>query len=421
MRVLLIHPKFPYRGRDAFPLGLGYLAAVIKEKAEVTVIDENYNSLNLKGMAAHPPDIVGITATTPSFPRATEIAAEIKRLMSDTVTILGGTHATFCPDEALKRGADVVVRGEGEATFKEIIEGKPLEDIRGVSRNAGGKITHNPERGLIEDLDSLPFPAWEFFPLKEYGIISVVTSRGCPYDCLYCCAARFWRGRVRFRSPENVVEELREISCRGYTKVRFMDSTFTLSKDHALEICKLIVEESLDFSWSCETRADSLDEDILKALSRSGCNLLCLGLDSGSQHVLNETRRRMQVDTIKKAFRKIKEHGISTRAYVTFGFPGDSEKGVKETIRLLREIQPDQILLSLATAYPGTELWNMEHREVYLHPSWISKFHGHGVGGRLYLPRELTKKDYVKLADHLWEEVKKLNKNRETLKFKSPQ
>lgn len=408
MRLLLVHPRFPYRGKDSFPLGLGYLASIAREKAEIIVVDENVAPFDLEKITREPPDIVGITSTTPSFPRALEIARALRKKMENTKIVMGGTHVTFCPEEALRGGADIVVRGEGEHAFKELLEGHELKRIKGISYRVDGKVFHNPLRELVAELDSLPFPAWEYFSLRGYGIMSLVTSRGCPYSCSYCSASRFWGQRVRYRSPENVLEELKRIAALGYKLVRFMDSTFTLNKKRALRICELIKDEGLDLKWSCETRADALDGEILRALAGSGCNLLCLGVDSGSQRVLDETKRQMRVGVIKKAFSKIREHGIAARAYVTFGFPGESEKGVKETIRLLEEARPEQILLSLATAYPGTELWGCS--EVEPHPNWVAKFHGHGAGSKLYLPKGMSKKEYMRLADYMWREVKRLNK-----------
>ncbi len=405
MRLLLIHPKFPYRGKDLFPLGLGYLASIARDRAEVFVLDENVDAFDVEKIKKISPDIAGITATTPSFPRAVEIAKAIKEINAKTRVIMGGTHVTFAPEEALKAGVDVVVRGEGETTFAELLESWNLEKINGISHIKNGKIIHNPDMGLIKNLDELPFPAREYFPLKNYGIMSLITSRGCPYSCSYCSSAKFWRQSVRFRSPENVIEELKKISELGFKLVRFMDSTFTLNQQRAIDICKLIRE--LDIKWSCETRADFVSDALLEALSSSGCSLICLGVDSGSQEVLDKCRRSLDVATIKRAFERIIEHGIATRAYVTFGFPGETEKTVRETIRFLEEIKPAQTLLSLATAYPGTELWR--GRSVDVHPTWVAKFHGHGVGGRLYFPEGMTKKEYIKLAEEMWKAVKKLN------------
>ena len=407
MRLLLVHPKFPYRGKDLFPIGLGYLASVTRDKAEVFVLDENVETFDAEKIRKTSFEVVGITATTPSFPRAVEIAKTIKEINTKTRVIMGGTHVTFAPEDALNAGADVVIRGEGEATFAELLESWDLEKIKGISYIRNGKIIHNPERELIKNLDELPFPAWGHFPLKNYGIISLITSRGCPYSCSYCSATRFWKQSVRFRSPENVMEELKRIHELGFKLVRFMDSTFTLNQQRAIRICKRIEESNVDIKWSCETRADFISDALLEALRSAGCTLLCIGIDSASQEVLDKCRRSIDTATMKEAFEKIRRYGIATRAYVTFGFPGETEKTVRETIKFLEEIKPEQTLLSLGTAYPGTELWGSKCVEV--HPNWIAKFHGHGAGGRLYLPEGMAKKEYIKLAEEMWRAVKKLN------------
>ncbi|MEE8402139.1 MAG: radical SAM protein, partial [Candidatus Hydrothermarchaeaceae archaeon] len=375
MRILFIHPRFPYRGKDPFPLGLGYLASAVLDMAEIFVIDEGVEEFSIEGVREMDPDVIAITATTPSFQRAEEIVNALNG--TGAKIVMGGTHATFMPGEALNAGADIVVRGEGEATFREIIEGRALSDIDGVSWTDGTKIVHNPDRGLIEDLDGIPFPAHSYFPTEKYGIMSIATSRGCPYSCSYCSAARFWRRKVRYRSPENVLEELRLIKGLGFDLVRFMDSTFTLDKRRATHICRLIIEEGLDIKWSCETRADALDDELLKALAESGCTLICIGVDSACDDVLSENKRNIDALTIRTAFEKIKRHGLHTRAYITFGLPGETDKSVEETVKFLDDVRPDQILLSLATAYPGTDLWGGPCIDI--HKNWISKFHGHGT------------------------------------------
>ncbi|MEE8400896.1 MAG: radical SAM protein [Candidatus Hydrothermarchaeaceae archaeon] len=406
MRILLIHPKFPYRGRDLFPLGLGYLASAVRDISEITVIDENLEEFSIERVRRINPDIIGITATTPSFPRAMQIVEALRG--TDAKIVLGGTHATFMPDEPLNSGADIVVRGEGEATFRDIVEGRPMEDINGISWSDDGKIVHNPDRELALDLDALPFPAHEFFPVDKYGIMSIVTSRGCPFSCSYCSAARFWERRVRYRSPKNVVEELKEIVDLGFNLIRFMDSTFTLDKKRAMEICALIKEEVPNISWSCETRADAVDDELLEALADACCTLICIGVDSACDDVLDKNGRKMDTLALKTAFERIRKHKLRSRAYVTFGLIGETRKSVEETVKFLHGTMPDQVLLSLATAYPGTELWGGPYIEP--HENWVSKFRGHGTGGKLYLPRGIPKKEYIKLADYMWAEVKKINK-----------
>lgn len=408
MRVLFIHPGFPYRGKDMFPIGLGYLASAVEDIAEISVIDENVEDFSIKKIKEINPDIIGITATTPSFPRAMEIVKAARD--TDAKIVMGGVHATFMPEEALNNGADIVARGEGEATFREIVEERPLTQINGISWTKDKKIIHNPDRKTPGDLDSIPLPAHKYFPTKEYGIMSITTSRGCPYSCSYCSATRFWKRRIRYRSPENVLKELRVIKELGFNLVRFMDSTFTLDKRRALEICRLIKEAGLNINWSCETRADALSDELLEALSASGCSLICIGVDSACDDVLDKNSRKIDVKTMKNTFEKIKKYGLQTRAYITFGLPGETEKSVADTVKFLDEITPDQILLSLATAYPGTDLWGGPY--IDMHENWVAKFHGHGTGGKLYLPEGITRKEYITLADYMWGEVKRINKAR---------
>ena len=238
--------------------------------------------------------------------------------------------------------------------------------------------------------------------------MSIATSRGCPYSCSYCSAARFWKRKVRHRSPENVLEELKAIKDLGFDLVKFTDSTFTLDRKRAVEICRLIKDEDLGINWSCETRADALSDELLKALSDAGCTLICLGVDSACDEVLSRNQRMVDAKTMKNTFEKIKKYGLHTRAYITFGLPGETGKSVEETVKFLDDTKPDQILLSLATAYPGTDLWGGPY--IDMHENWIAKFHGHGTGGKLYLPEGITRKEYIQLADYMWSEVRRINK-----------
>ncbi len=405
MKIALVNPKFPYRGRDKFPVGLAYLAAVAKDFGTVRIIDENVGENAQKELKSFSPDVVGITSTTPSFSRAAEIAKFAKSLGAKV--IMGGVHCTFRPEEALK-SCDVVVRGEGELTFKEILSGKELKEIKGISFVEDGKIFHNPSRNFVEDLDSLPFPAYELFPLQKYKIMSLVTSRGCFYNCSYCCATRFWGVKVRFHSVERVVEEFRRIEELGFKLAKLHDSTFTLDRERVIEICKNLIKENIDVRWSCETRADHLDRELLEFMNRAGCVLICMGIDSADERVLLKNKRAFDLEYAKKVFAWCREMGIKTRAYIVFGLEGETEESVRKTLNYIKEIKPDQIMLSLATAYPGTEL--EKGKTIELDYSWVAKFEGHGIGAKLYLPNTLSKEEYKKLADYMWKEVKKLKK-----------
>jgi anaerobic magnesium-protoporphyrin IX monomethyl ester cyclase len=302
------------------------------------------------------------------------------------------------------------VRGEGERTVVELVEKLEkhdnLESIRGISFISNKKIVHAQERELEKNLDLIPFPARRLFPYKKYKIMSLVTSRGCPYTCVYCAATKFWKGFVRFRTPQNVLDELEEIKALGFDKIRFEDSTFTINHEHVKGICKEMIERGLDFRWSCETRPDTINKDLLELMKRAGCVLLCVGVDSGSQNILNVAKRKLSTDMIIKAFELAKEVGIRTRAYVVFGLPGENESSVKETITLLEKIKPDQLMLSLATIYPGTELEGTQ--SFRLPEDWVMKFGGHGIGADLFLPEGLAVEEYKRLAELLLQHVKNL-------------
>ncbi len=404
MKILFINPYFSYKGKDKFPVGLAYLAGVAKQFREVFIIDENLRKFSISDIEKIKPDYVGITSTTPSFQRAIQIAEQIKSYYNKIKIIFGGTHVSFRPQDVSH--ADVIIRGEGEETLKEILEEKPLEKIKGISFRHNGKFITNPDRKLISDLDSIPNPAYELFDLKKYDIVGVVSSRGCPYSCSYCCAARFWQNRVRFRSPEIFLEELKFLWDKGVRKIKIHDSTFTLDKNRAKKICELMIDNKLDFAWSCETRPDHLDEGLLQTMKKSGCRLICIGVDSGSQSVLNKNNRKIKVEQMKRVLALTKKIGLRTRAYVTFGLRDETERSVRETLEFLKQTQPEQIMLSLATIYPGTDLFGLSIR---MPESWTRKFEGHGFGSALYLPESLSREEYKRLADLMWQEVKKMH------------
>jgi len=412
MKILFINPFFNYRGHDKFPIALGYLTAISKDFGRIFISDESIGERSEEKIKSVEPDVICITSTTPSFDRAVEIMRFAKEFANEidkeTKIIVGGVHATFQPNDALQY-ADIVVRGEGEITLTEILEGKDLKEIKGISFKHDGKIVHNKERELIENIDAIPFPAYDFFNLKKYDMMSMITSRGCTFNCSYCCATRFWRCKVRFRSVENVLDELELIQNLGFKKIKIHDSTFTLDLERVKKICNGIVKRKIDLRWSCETRPDKLNEETLDLMKKSGCVLICMGVDSASNEVLKKNKRFVNLYQAKKVFEYAKKIGIRTRAYIVFGLEGETKKSVEETIKFLREVMPDQIMLSLATAYPGTELYN-EKTFVNFDYSWVAKFEGHGKGAKLYLPKTLKKDEYKELADYLWRAIKEMKR-----------
>ncbi len=406
MKVLLINPRYPfYRGKDLFPLGLGYIAAISERHAETRVIDMNVDKTGIvQAVKEFMPDIIGITSTSPVFPEAKRIASTIRSVSSARI-IIGGVHATFRPDEALEE-ADIAVRGEGEFTFEEILSGKPLEEIKGISYKIDNRIVHNPDRNMVEDIDTIPSPAYHLFPLKKYMIMSAISSRGCPFNCVYCCSTRYWRNRVRHRSIEKFYKEIEWLAKNGARTIKIHDSTFTIDKKRVMDFCNKMIESDLDLFWSCETRPDTLDEGMLAKMKKAKCILICIGVDSASETVLRNANRPMKKEIIENVFHKARDAGIRTRAYITFGLLGESEESAKETIEFLKRVKPGQIMLSLATKYPGTDLAS---KKINFHPHWLGKFEGHDARFiELCIPDGMDKRKYQHLADFMHNEIKKL-------------
>jgi len=407
MRILLVNPGFRgYRGLDLFPLALGYLTSFL-EGHEVKILDLQVEEEDKLIELVKSVDLVGITSTTPSFESARQIAQIAKR--EGKIVVMGGAHVTFRPTDALDV-CDYVVLGEGELTFSELCktleEGGDIEKVRGIAFKSGDEVIRTEEMPLIEDLDSIPFPHYELFPMEKYKIMSVTTSRGCIFNCIYCAARKFWRGRVRFRSVKNVVEELKMLVERfGKRNFKFHDSTFTLDMQRAKKLCEAIKE--LGISWSCETRAELLDESLIATMAEAGCKLMCFGIDSGDESVLERANRYVDFDACAESFRLCRKYGIRTRAYIIFGLPGENEASCKRTIELIERLKPDEVMLSLACAYPGTEL---RPSEVIPHESWIAKFMGHGRGAPLHVPEGMDIKTYMRLADHMWQWAREYNK-----------
>ncbi|MFH1631214.1 MAG: radical SAM protein [Candidatus Aenigmatarchaeota archaeon] len=420
MKLILINPRYPfYRGKDLFPIGLGYIAAISERcGCETKVLDMNVDTkIDLKHTVEQfKPDIVGITCTSPVFDEVKKLTKQIK-LISSAKIIIGGVHATFRPDECLEI-ADIVVRGEGEQTFEDILKGNKQEDIAGISFKHDGKIVHNPDREFMSDLDSIPSPAYHLFPMKKYRIHSAISSRGCPFSCIYCCSTNFWKNKVRYRSIDKFFDELKMlVDKHGTRTLKIHDSTFTINKERVLEFCKRMIETKLDLFWSCETRPDTLDNEMLEKMKQAGCILLCIGVDSAAESVLKKANRNMKTENIEMIFKKANELGIRTRAYITFGLPSENRESVEETIDLLRKIRADQVMLSLATRYPGTKLderlaITRAGKKISFHPDWLGKFEGHDARFTdLYIPEGMHKKKYQELADLMMMEIKRIEKN----------
>ena len=377
-RVTLVNPPYPvgsHQHPPFMPLGIGYLGAVLyKNHFEVNVIDCQAQKLTHKQFREEigkvQPDIVGVTSTTLTYKSALRIVKICKEVWPNCITAIGGPHVTFWDDKALQEepSLDVVVRGEGENTMLELAQrvekDQAFHDLVGTTCRKGTEIMKNPDRPFLEDLDSLPYPAlhlWQHTEnLRKYGTIPypVMTSRGCVYWCNFCTAVRMFGRRYRMRSPKNVVDEL-EFLHRNYyaNQFTFYDDAFTVDQARTAKICEEIQRRGLRIKWDCETRVDMVSKELLVKMREAGCIAVWFGVESGSKKVLTSMGKGFSLTQTRRAFKWAKEAGLMTVAGVILGFPGETKESAWETIRFVKELNPNDVGFYIATPYPGTPLY----------------------------------------------------------------
>jgi anaerobic magnesium-protoporphyrin IX monomethyl ester cyclase len=356
------------------PLGLAYCAAAVEKwaGADVNLVDAVAGKRSadeiLTLVADERPDLIYVAAGTSTLARDLAFLARAKQVSPATKAAIMGTHVSARPDDGFAApGADFVIRGEPEATCADLARAAGGEasrdEVAGLSWREDGRVVHNPSRELIADLDSLPHPARRFFrpyryepPFMRHGRFDIViTSRGCPYPCNYCSTGAYYGRKIRFRSNADVVAELREmVEEEGVRQVGFWDDTFTIGKRRVLELCELVEDADLEFSWMCMSRVDTVDDEMLAALARAGCYLVIYGVESGSQRVLDRMGKKTTVEQARRAFEATARAGLEAAAFFMFGNLGEREEDMRATVRLAKELEASFASFNVATPYPGT-------------------------------------------------------------------
>jgi len=396
LKVLFLNPPFTAyaglkgHGGRALPLNLAYLASYLREQKphiDIAVLDCEGLSLSYEQiedkLRSIGPDIVAVTAATPAYAQVLEIARCVKGIDSGIRVIVGGPHPTALPEDTLTEGAiDVAVLGEGEITFCEIVDAieknRDFGGIQGMAyRDDSGEIHRNPERRMIADLDLLPFPARELFPLEVYSPPptkrvsskkpgNMITSRGCPYACTYCMASAMWRRKVRFRSVGNVVDEIEHcVKYFGIGELNFHDELFTVNEKRANEICREIQRRKLDIAWVCMVRVDYISREVLKEMKRAGCRKIMFGFESGSQMILDKMKKKAVLEHAEQAVKAVKASGIKTAGNFMFGNIGETEETIRQSIELAKKLNTDTCAFFIASPYPGTEFYEIAKKEGY--------------------------------------------------------
>jgi anaerobic magnesium-protoporphyrin IX monomethyl ester cyclase len=346
MRVAIVAPPYPLEEAPAPPLGVTYVAAAFEAAgAEVRIFDyivSEYTAGKLRAQIdAFQPDLLGATSVTLNFPGAAEIVCTAKRYRPSLITMMGGPHVSFAAERTLKDypGIDLIIAGEGERTIAELtaedFNPEKWDKIPGVIFRRDGLIVDTGPRSLIDDLDTLPLPARHHLPLSRYQAlgypISIITSRGCPYSCIFCLGRRMIGSRVRLRSPSPVVDEIEEILDYGIDRINIADDLFVSSRGKVKEVCDEIIRRGLRFGWSAFARVNTVDLETLKLMREAGCDSISFGVETGNPEMLKRIRKGITLDQVRHAVSLCREAGIIAHTSFIVGLPGETEATLRET------------------------------------------------------------------------------------------
>jgi anaerobic magnesium-protoporphyrin IX monomethyl ester cyclase len=375
------------------PLHLGYLASVLeKHGSQVLLVDltlagDEGSDIARQAMRDFAPHLVGISSTTPSFPMALRLAELSKELLPTATVVMGGTHVTFTADDTLRQcpAVDIVVRGEGEATLKELVDclqaGGSLDRVRGLSYRQNGEPAHNPPRPFIQDLDSIPWPARHLFDTPSYSPVgALISSRGCPGRCVFCAGGAMSGHRYRVRQPERVTDEIEYLCTEyGFKRLIILDDTFTgLPQKLTLPVCQEIERRRLHIAWACESRVDVATPKVLDALRRAGCDRIQFGVESGSPRILATLHKGITLDQVRQAIKHAISLGMQVWCSFILGHPDETQEDARQTIDLVHEIfqmGTQSVAIAFLVPFPGTEVY--ERREalgITLHETDWAKF-----------------------------------------------
>ncbi len=418
MKVCLVNPPYllpdNWKGmiRVSQQLGLAYVAAALEKAGhEVRIIDcvaEDWKSTHTQDGKKYAgisfselcerirktsPDAVGITTFTSQKWSALQAAKIAKDAGKNIVVFLGGPHISVRPDDCLSdKSVDFVVVGEGEISTAEAIDslqnGKPLSRIKSIGFKENGRIIMNERRQLIENLDELPFPARHLLPMEKYfeaarsmqtarassrKWANIITSRGCPYNCIFCSIHLSMGRKWRARSPENVVKEIEElVSKYGVEEINFEDDNMSLDRQRMEKICDMIIGRKINIVWNCPNglRADSLDEPLLRKMKATGCTGIFVAAESGVQKVVDKiVGKNLDLKKVENAVMICKKVGIDIGVFFVLGLPGETKEDMKKTIefgRKLRRMGASTCSFFVANPFYGTRLHQVARESGYL-------------------------------------------------------
>ncbi len=384
MKITFIFPPSLYQTKQTMPpLGIAWIAAVLRENGypDVSLVDSVINKYSSEDVVnilrKNTPDIVGVSFGTQNRFYAFDLIRLIRKNFPGILITVGGPHPTLTAPDILQNipQVDIVVRGEGEYTTLDLVKtidnNGDLSQVKGISfRGKNGQVAHNFPREPIADLDSLPMPARDLLPIDKYQqtiplsdkiCTSMISARGCPYNCVYCSTAEQWGHKIRHRSADNVIKEIKHLmSTYKLDGVGFFDDVFTMDKSRVIEFCQKLIKAKLNISWWCEARANTIDKEVVDWMKKSGCEHISMAIESGSDKILKNIRKAITVEQGIAAAKIIKQAGIKLKVFFMHSLPGETYEDIKKTVFLSRylvnKIKVDEATQSLTMIYPGTAL-----------------------------------------------------------------
>jgi len=368
------------------PISLPSIAAVlIRQNHEVKILDCIAHKIDLnelcKVITKINPGLVILNIATGSYNGDKIVVDRIKKQFTFHLTAIGN-HVTSLPTEVLKEtNLDSVIIGEPEIISRELASciknNRPLSHVKGIAYRHNGQILINERAPFIDNLDELPFPARNlldnnkyFLPVINEPYTLLISSRGCPYSCIFCTAHQYYGRRLRLRSPENILGEINEIVNKHKIKnITMWSDTFTLNRDFVVSVCNGIINDSLNLKWMCNSRVDMVDRDLLYLMKKSGCIGISYGIESGVQEILDNVNKKTTLSQARNAIKWTKDAGIESLAHVIFGLPGETKDTIKKTVKFIKAIDPDYVQFYCAVPFPGTKFYQQA-----LENSWIKSY-----------------------------------------------
>lgn len=360
------------------PTNLAGLASFAGEGGfESTILDFDVDGGPIdelvEAILSQKPDVAAFTCLTPRYPITAEIAQRCKKADPHITIVLGGAHVNAAPEKIFMAPAiDYGILGEGEEAFLDLLtaldEGADTSAIPNLIWRDGRETRINPLRPPIEDLDALPFPAWDKLHLESYrdpalyrgAHVGIMTARGCPHQCIFCSSRRAFGNRVRFHSPEYIIAQLDEALNRfGISEFMFYDDTFSLHRGRTEAICNGILEQGWALRYYIQARADTLDKELAALLKASGCLAVAIGVESGDDEMLKLIKKGETKEDIRAAVAACKSAGLPVVTSFIIGLPGDTAESIQATIDFAGELGAEQAKFMISTPYPGTELYEM--------------------------------------------------------------